>query len=94
MNEWTEDDADGREGRERTMDTYLCECGDARCSDPTRLTRLEYEGIRSDPTRFVRALNHENPEIDTVIAENDRFATIEKSFGAASLIAHASDPRR
>jgi len=34
MNEWTEDDTDGREGLERAMDTYLCECGDVRCCDP------------------------------------------------------------
>ena len=33
-NEWTEDDTDGREGLERAMDTYLCECGDVRCCDP------------------------------------------------------------
>jgi hypothetical protein len=94
MNEWTEDDTDAREGHERTMDTYLCECGDAGCSAPISLTRSEYEGIRSVPTRFALALNHENPEIDSVIAENDRFATIEKSFGRASRIARASDPRR
>jgi len=94
MNEWAEDDSDGREGHERTMDTYLCECGDARCSEPISLTRSEYEAIRSEPTRFALALNHENPEIDTVVAENERFMTIEKSFGAASRIAHASDPRR
>jgi hypothetical protein len=94
MNEWTEDDTDGREGHERTMDTYLCECGDARCSDPISLTRAEYERIRSEPTRFALALHHENPEIDTVIAENERFTTIEKSFGTASRIAHASYPRR
>jgi hypothetical protein len=49
MNEWTEDDTDGRDGLERAMDTYLCECGDALCSDPIRLTRSEYEGIRSEP---------------------------------------------
>jgi hypothetical protein len=94
MNEWAEDEADGRAGLDRAMDTYLCECGDARCSDPISLTRSEYEGIRSGPTRFALALNHENPEIDTVTAENDRYATIEKSFGAASQIARASYPRR
>ena len=94
MNEWTEDDVDGRGRHERTMDTYLCECGDERCSDPISLTRLEYEEIRSEPTRFALALNHENPEIDTVITENERFTTIEKSFGRASRIARASDPRR
>lgn len=94
MNEWTEDDTDGREGLDRAMDIYLCECGDARCSDPISLTRSEYEGIRSDPTRFALALNHENPEIDSLISENERYATIEKSFGAASRIARAADPRR
>jgi hypothetical protein len=94
MNEWTEDDSDGREGLLRPMHTYLCECGDAGCSDPVRLTRSEYEGIRSEPTRFALALNHENPEIDSVITENERFATIEKSFGLPMRIARASDPRR
>lgn len=95
MNEWTEDDTDDREGLERTiMDTYLCECGDALCSEPIILSRSEYEGIRSEPTRFALALNHENPEIDSLISENERFATIEKSFGAPSRIARGSDPRR
>jgi hypothetical protein len=94
MNEWTEEDSDGRDGLKRPMDIYLCECSDLRCSAPIRLTRTEYEGIREDATRFALALNHENPEIDTVIAENDRFATIEKSFGEASRIARASNPRR
>ena len=94
INEWTEDDTDGRDRLERAMDTYLCECGDPRCSDPIRLTRSEYEAIRSEPTRFALALNHENPEIDSLISENERFATIEKSFGDASRIARASDPRR
>ena len=94
MNEWTEDDTDGREGLELTMDTYLCECGDARCSDPIRLTRAEYEGIRSEATRFALALHHENPEIDSVISENERYATIETSYRQASRIARASDPRR
>src|SRR5215470_17689702 len=87
MNEWTEDDTDGRDGLERPMDTFLCECGDAGCSAPIRLTRSEYEGIRSESTRFALAPNHENPEIDTVIAENERFTTIEKSFGVPSRIA-------
>jgi hypothetical protein len=46
------------------MSTYLCECGDERCTAPIRLTRVEYEAVRAYPTRFALALNHENPEID------------------------------
>ena len=96
MNEWTreEGDAGAGDGGERSMDTYLCECGDERSTAPIRLTRVEYEAVRAYPTRFALALNHENPEIDSIIAENERFATIEKSFGEAARIARASNPRR
>jgi hypothetical protein len=94
MNEWTMEEGDGGEGTERTMATYLCECGDERCTAPIRLTRVEYEAVRAYPTRFALALNHENPEIDSLIVENERFATIEKSFGEAARIARATDPRR
>jgi hypothetical protein len=76
------------------MGTFLCECGDAGCSAPIRLTRSEYEGHPEESTRFALARNHENPEIDTVIAENERFTTIERSFGGPSRIPRASDPRR
>jgi hypothetical protein len=94
MNEWTEEDSDAMGGPDRAMDTYLCECEDARCTEPIRLTRTEYERIRAFPTRFALAVNHENPEIDSVISENVRFTTIEKSFGQAARIARASNPRR
>ena len=94
INEWTEQESDSRDGLERAGDTYLCECGDAACTVPIRLTRTEYEAIRADATRFAIALNHENPEIDVLIVENERFATIEKSFGDGARIAKASNPRR
>jgi hypothetical protein len=94
MNEWTEEENDARIGPERPMDTYVCECSDRRCTDPVRMTRTEYESIRSIGVRFVIALDHENPEIDRVIAENERYATIEKFYGAGARIARAADPRR
>jgi hypothetical protein len=96
MNEWTreEGDAGAGDGSERSMDTYLCECGDERCTAPIRLTRVEYEAVRAYPTRFALAPNHENPEIDSLIVENERFATIEKSFGEAARIARSTNPRR
>jgi hypothetical protein len=94
MNEWTKEDVDTVDGDQRIMDTYLCECGDQRCTAPIRLTLAEYEAVRAYPTRFALALNHENPEIDSVLDENERFATIEKSYGSAARIARASNPRR
>ena len=94
MNEWTEESDDARRGLERPMDVYLCECSDRRCTDAISLTRPEYEAIRAVPIRFAIALKHENPEIDRVLTENVRFATVEKFYGAPARIARASDPRR
>lgn len=95
MNEWTEDGNDAQFPMEEDRtDSYLCECSDERCTEPIRLTRGEYEAIRAEPIRFAIALHHENPEIDVVVEENERFATIEKVAGRAARIARARNPRR
>ena len=94
MNEWTEEENDARFGLERVIDIYLCECSDRRCTDPIRMTRKEYEAIRAEPIRFAIAVDHENPEIDHVVRENERFATVDKLAGAGARIARAADPRR
>lgn len=94
MNEWTEEGNDARLGAGHRIDTYLCECSDRRCTEPIRLTRLEYELIRADPVRFAIALNHENPEIDRVVVENERFATVDKFQGVPARIARDTNPRR
>jgi hypothetical protein len=94
MNEWTEESNDARPGPHHEMAAYLCECSDQRCTDPIRLTRPEYEAIRAVPIRFAIALDHENPELDRVISENERFATVDKFYGVPARIARAADPRR
>ncbi|HEY7282668.1 MAG TPA: hypothetical protein VID47_13860 [Actinomycetota bacterium] len=94
MNEWTSEDDDGPEADAHGWDVYLCECGDGTCTDPIMLTRIEYEAVRSEPTRFAIALNHENPELDSVLVEFERYTVVDKSFGLAARLARASDPRR
>lgn len=95
MNEWIEEDRDAREGRARIgMDTYLCECSDRTCSDPILLRRSEYEAVRSIPIRFAIAMDHENPDVDLLIAENERFAIVDTVFGPSPLVARNTDPRR
>jgi hypothetical protein len=85
-------DALGATGRSTEM--YLCECSDRRCTESIRLSRSEYEAVRAVSIRFALALNHENPEIDKVLFENERFATVEKLFGVGARIARETDPRR
>ena len=94
MNEWTKDAADSSSDPIPLMEAYLCECSDRRCTEPIRLSREEYESIRAEGTRFAIALNHENPEIDVVIVENERFSTIEMFYRSAAEIARSTDPRR
>lgn len=94
MNEWTVDDRDSGKKSDQTADTYLCECSDSRCTDPITLTRPEYEAVRAVAVHFAIALNHENPEIDTVISENERYAVVGKFDTLGSRIARETDPRR
>ena len=94
LNEWTMDcnDANGLPGR--LTDLYLCECSDGGCTQPISLSRAEYEGIRAEPIRFAIALNHENPELDRLVSENERFAIVDKIGGFAARLARSTDPRR
>ena len=41
------------------------------------VTRQEYEAVREHSARFIVALNHENPESERIVEENDRFAVVE-----------------
>jgi len=94
MNEWTMEANDAFGGRLRLMDRYLCECSDRRCTEPISLSRNEYEAVRAEAVRFAIAVNHENPEIDKVLFENERFTTVEKFYGIGAEVARATDPRR
>jgi hypothetical protein len=80
-------------GSESPTDIYVCECGDAACRDPISLSRLEYEAVRAQATWFALAVNHENPELDRVVEEHDRFTVVEKWLREAASIARGTDPR-
>lgn len=92
LNEWTIEGLATLDGDETHV--FLCECSDPTCTWPIALTRSEYEVVRTEPTRFVIAVDHEDPELDHVVAENARFATVQKCFGPAIRIARSTDPRR
>jgi hypothetical protein len=93
MNEWT-NEAIEDDSIDRPINTYVCECSDHGCTDPVQLTSAEYEAVRAVPVNFAIALNHENPELDAVLAEYPRYAVVEKLPAFAARIARDSDPRR
>ena len=74
-------------------DQLVCECGNPECTQSIELTHDEYERVRAHASRFVVALNHENPETESIVEQNERFAVVETYAGASSRIARETDPR-
>lgn len=93
INEWIQARNDDR-AVHVPEDLFVCECGDKGCADPISLTRGEYEAVRAEPTHFALAIDHENPELDRVVAEHERFTVVEKWLRDAAWIARSTDPRR
>lgn len=92
INEWIKTSNDAM-GLGDALQGYVCECSDATCRERIELTDPEYEAVRGHGTRFALAVNHENPELDRVVALHQRFTTIELLPGAAAVMALGSDPR-
>jgi hypothetical protein len=74
-------------------DRLICECANSHCRQQIELTRAEYERVRGYASRFIVALNHENPETESIVKQNERFAVVETYAGAASQIARETNPR-
>lgn len=91
-NEWIEQTSD-RFGANHMEEAYVCECGDPDCSNNVSMTRGEYEAVRSDGSRFVVAVDHENPESERVVLENERFTVVQKMM-AAGRMSQKANPRR
>jgi hypothetical protein len=70
----------------------LCECADLECTATIKLSVGEYERIRSSQVRFPIAHGHNISDIEKVVEENERFATVEK-LGKAAEVSAALDPR-
>jgi hypothetical protein len=71
---------------------FLCECGSRDCTEVVALTRREYESLRADPVLFAVLPGHQIPEVEVVVAENDRFLTVRKLVEGQE-IARETDPR-
>jgi hypothetical protein len=71
---------------------YLCECGNAACTETIQMTVSDYENVRSVPTHFAVLPGHELPDLEEVVARNEGFLVVRKKAGAAAL-ATELDPR-
>jgi len=72
---------------------FLCECGDEGCTAPISLTMAEYEAVRAEPTHFAVVPGHVLPDIEQVVAGNNRYSVVAKTDPDAVKVAVAEDPR-
>ena len=72
---------------------FLCECGDESCTLPISLTLAEYDAVRAEATHFAVVPGHVVPDIELVVAQNDRYLVVEKTDPDAARIVEAEDPR-
>ena len=71
---------------------FVCECGagDA-CTEGVRMTLPEYERARQQDDRFVVVPGHEDPRIENVVEERDRYLIVDKIPAVEPYV--ADDPR-
>ncbi len=72
--------------------TFYCECADSACKQRLSLTPQEYESVRASSRRFAVVAEHEDPEVERIVEEHERYAVIEKDHDVTALVV-ATDPR-
>ncbi|HEY6017993.1 MAG TPA: hypothetical protein VIU86_18865 [Gaiellaceae bacterium] len=73
--------------------SFICECGQLACTERIELTVEEYEAVRSNPVHFALVPGHDDPSVERVVEQNERFAVVEKLPGGPAELAAAEDPR-
>jgi hypothetical protein len=81
-----------REFEAEGLTPFLCECGDAACTQVIRLTLDEYEGVRGHPAHFAIVSGHQILVAERVVEQNERYDVVEKT-DVGRQVAEASDPR-
>jgi hypothetical protein len=64
---------------------FVCECSRLGCTTLVRATLEEYRQIRDNPTHFLVAHGHIDPDVERIVAQTDRFTVVEK-LGLAGAI--------
>jgi hypothetical protein len=72
---------------------FVCECADPNCTERVVATLAEYEKVRADPTTFLIAEGHEQPDIERVVTDRGRFQVVEKVQAAMRRTVERLDPR-
>ena len=72
---------------------FICECGLEQCDRTVRITKAQYEQVRSDPRQFVIVRDHLIPDVEQVVSDGDTFLVVAKREGIPAEVAIQEDPR-
>jgi hypothetical protein len=56
----------------------ICECDDVDCAQRIPSSRADYEAVRAEPTHFLVAPGHSDPEVEEVVRRADTFEVVRK----------------
>lgn len=79
-------------GDEQAPVAFRCECARLGCDMMIDLSIREYERVRANPRRFIVAVDHDNPELETVVEAFEDYLVVEKR-GEAGRVSEDTDPR-
>ena len=70
---------------------FVCECSSTACVSTIELNVREYERVRSNSTWFLIEPDHDIPQIERVISQDDGYAVVEKIIAEEYM--EVTDPR-
>ena len=71
---------------------FRCECARLGCTRLIEMTSRDYERVRAHPRRFLVAVGHDIPALETVVDVHDDYVVVEKR-AEAGRTAEATNPR-
>ena len=56
----------------------ICECDDVDCAQRISLSHVDYDAVRAEPTHFLVAPGHSDPQVEAVVRRADSFEVVQK----------------
>ena len=70
----------------------VCECDDVDCAQRIPFSHADYEAVRAEPTQFLVAPGHSDPEVEDVVRRADMFEVVRKRGVAGEAAAELYTP--
>jgi len=73
--------------------SFVCECGDAECTERVEAPLEAYEEVRADGTRFLLVPGHEDERVEQVVERRRRYNVVQKVNEIVAAWVRRLDPR-